>query len=62
MRVFHILSGSVHETDTLPDHPPSEGFVWIACGRREFELEQAHIPAVFKLSVEAIECQHRSER
>lgn len=49
MRVFHILSGSVHETDTLPDHPPSEGFVWIACGRREFELEQAHIQTSMQL-------------
>lgn len=41
MRIFHILPGSVHESDTLPAQAPVEGFVWIACGRREFELEQA---------------------
>ena len=49
MRVFHILPGSVHETDTLPHHPPPEGFVWIACGRREFELEQTHIQSSMQL-------------
>ena len=49
MRVFHVLPGSVTETDTLPSQPPSAGFVWIACGRREFELEQAHIQTAMQL-------------
>ena len=49
MRVFHILPGSVLETDTLPSQPPAEGFVWIACGRREFELEQARIQTTMHL-------------
>jgi magnesium transporter len=49
MRVFHILPGSVLETDTLPSQPPAEGFVWIACGRREFELEQARIQTTMQL-------------
>jgi len=49
MRVFHILPGSVLETDTLPSQPPVEGFVWIACGRREFELEQARIQTTMQL-------------
>jgi len=49
MRVFHILPGSVLETDALPSQPPGEGFVWIACGRREFELEQARIQATMHL-------------
>jgi Mg2+ and Co2+ transporter CorA len=49
MRVFHISAGSVVETDALPSQPPAEGFVWIACGRREFELEQAHIQTTMHL-------------
>ena len=43
MRVFHILPGSIRESDALPVQAPDNGFVWIACGRREFELEQTHI-------------------
>jgi magnesium transporter len=49
MRVFHISAGSVAETDALPSQPPAEGFVWIACGRREFELEQARIQTTMHL-------------
>ena len=47
MRVFHITSGSngIQETDTLPTQLPEQGFVWIACARREFEVMQAHIQA-----------------
>ena len=37
------------QTDTLPLQPPTAGFVWIACGRREFELEQAHIQTTRQL-------------
>ncbi|MGI9217385.1 MAG: magnesium transporter CorA family protein [Hydrogenophaga sp.] len=48
MRVFLVLPGSVIETDTLPSQAPAEGFVWIACGRREFELEQAHIQSTLQ--------------
>ena len=48
MRVFHILPGSVSESDALPLQPPAGGFVWIACGRREFELEQGHIQATLQ--------------
>ena len=43
MRIFLVTPHSVTETDNLPVHPPPGGFVWIACGRREFELEQARI-------------------
>jgi magnesium transporter len=49
VRVFHVLPGSVTETAVLPSQPPVEGFVWIACGRREFELEQAHIQTTMQL-------------
>ncbi|MFP8779944.1 magnesium transporter CorA family protein [Hydrogenophaga sp. RWCD_12] len=49
MRIFHITPGQVSETATLPHHPPPGGFLWIACGRREFELEQAHIQSTLLL-------------
>ncbi|MBV1732075.1 MAG: magnesium transporter CorA family protein [Hydrogenophaga sp.] len=43
MRIFHVLPGAVHETGALPTELAPRSFVWIACGRREFELEQGHI-------------------
>ena len=45
MRVFTIASGSqsITETDALPTQLPPQGFVWIACARREFEVVQAQI-------------------
>ncbi|MER3104456.1 hypothetical protein, partial [Salmonella enterica] len=43
MRIFHVLPGAVNETETLPTELVPRSFVWIACGRREFELEQGHI-------------------
>ena len=47
MRVFTISSGSqgITETDALPSQLPAQGFVWIACARREFEVLQAQIQA-----------------
>ena len=47
MRVFTIISAkhSVTETDALPTQLPTQGFVWIACARREFEVLQASIQA-----------------
>jgi magnesium transporter len=49
MRIFHILSGEVLESATLPAECPARGYVWIACGRREFELEQARIQAALQV-------------
>ncbi len=46
MRIFQIRGHSVVETDALPSTEPEQGFVWVACGRREFELEQAHIQSM----------------
>jgi magnesium transporter len=43
VRVFHILPNSVSETGALPEERPAAGFLWIACGRREFELEQLRV-------------------
>ena len=50
MRVFNISTAStggpgIVETDALPTHLPPQGFVWIACARREFEVMQAQIQA-----------------
>ena len=47
MRVFHI-----HESFTeLPEPPatlPATGYLWIASGRREFEVEQAQVQAALQ--------------
>ena len=45
MRVFHITAAShlISETDVLPLQLPAQGFVWIACARREFEVLQSQM-------------------
>jgi Mg2+ and Co2+ transporter CorA len=43
VRVCHIHGFRVVETETLPDSLPPEGFLWVALGRREFELAQADL-------------------
>jgi magnesium transporter len=50
MRVFNIPSGSqgITEIDALPTQMPAQGFVWIACARREFEVMQAQIQATLQ--------------
>jgi magnesium transporter len=50
MRVFSITSSGqgVSETDALPTQLPAQGFVWIACARREFEVLQAQIQAALQ--------------
>ena len=47
MRVFTIPTGgqSVTETDAMPAQLPPQGFIWVACTRREFEVMQAQIQA-----------------
>jgi magnesium transporter len=47
MRVFHITPDKqrIAESDALPTDIAVEGFVWIACARREFEVLQAQIQA-----------------
>ncbi|MBL0945708.1 MAG: magnesium transporter CorA family protein [Hydrogenophaga sp.] len=49
MRVFHVQPGAVTETHTLPLVLPPRGFVWVACGRREFELEHGHVQAALQV-------------
>jgi len=48
MRVFSISGSSISETDTLPATLPEQGFVWIACARREFEVMQAQVQATLQ--------------
>ena len=47
MRIFHIQSSSVSETDSLDaliqQGLPAQGYVWVACARREFEVNQQHV-------------------
>jgi magnesium transporter len=43
LRCFHIQPQGVTELASLPEQAPASGFVWIACGRREFEVEQSHV-------------------
>lgn len=50
MRIFHIQQYSVFETEQLSDlessGAPAQGFIWVACGRREFEVMQSQIQAM----------------
>jgi len=49
MRVFHVQPGAVSETHSLPLVLPPRGFIWVACGRREFELEHGHVQAALQV-------------
>jgi Mg2+ and Co2+ transporter CorA len=48
MRVFTINGLNVSETDHLPGSLPGQGYVWIACARREFEVVQAQVQATLQ--------------
>lgn len=39
MRIFHITGEQFTELAGLPAERPSTGYLWIGCGRREFELQ-----------------------
>ncbi len=45
MRIFSISPNSVQEDATLPSALPETGYLWIACARREFEVNQEQIQA-----------------
>jgi magnesium transporter len=38
MRVYHISGEQFTELDALPDSLPAQGFLWVGCTRREFEV------------------------
>ncbi len=39
MRIFHITSHQFIELDHLPSTQPAQGYFWVACARREFEIQ-----------------------
>jgi magnesium transporter len=45
LRVFHVQPGSVTESACLPEAPPQQGYVWIACERDGFEQALAAVQA-----------------
>ena len=52
MRIFHIQSTSITETQDLAALTaagvPVHGFIWVACARREFEVTQGPIQAMLQ--------------
>ena len=52
MRIFHIQNSTVTETADLAPLTaaglPEQGYVWVACGRREFEVMQAQVQAMLQ--------------
>lgn len=45
MRVFTISGSHITEADQIPAALPESGFIWIACARREFEVNAAQVQA-----------------
>ena len=43
MRVFHVSAEHFAELEGWPEELPAEGFVWLGCVRREFELQAADL-------------------
>ena len=52
MRIFRIENGDVVESADLAaltsTRPPTQGFVWAACARDEFEATQVQIQAMLQ--------------
>ena len=48
MRIITIQGTAVSESAELPTQLPASGFLWIACGRREFEVMQAQIQSALQ--------------
>ncbi len=52
MRIFHIQSTSITETQDLEALTeaglPTQGLVWVACARREFEVLQGQVQAMLQ--------------
>lgn len=46
MRVFSFDGSGVVESDALPRGVPAGGFVWVACARREFEVQLPQVQAM----------------
>ena len=52
MRIFHIQNSSVQESSDLSKLAaaglPAQGYLWVACARREFEVLQGQIQSVLQ--------------
>jgi Mg2+ and Co2+ transporter CorA len=52
MRIFHVQNSSVLESADLGDLTaaglPAQGYVWVACARREFEVQQGQIQSMLQ--------------
>ncbi len=52
MRIFHIQASGITETQDLAALTaagmPAQGFVWVACARREFEVTQAQVQTMLQ--------------
>ena len=48
MRVFQIHLDRFDELPAVPESLPADGFIWIGCARREFELSRAELQAALQ--------------
>lgn len=48
MRVFHLGAERFTELDGLPEQLPPDGYLWIGCARRVFELQTADLQAALQ--------------
>ncbi|GAA4425110.1 magnesium transporter CorA family protein [Acidovorax lacteus] len=48
IRIFHLHAGGVQELPALPQQPPAQGFVWVACARPVFAECQADLQAALQ--------------
>jgi Mg2+ and Co2+ transporter CorA len=48
MRIFNISGTGIAELTRLPTQRPAAGYLWIACGRGEFELLQTQLQATLQ--------------
>jgi magnesium transporter len=52
MRIFHLLPHTVTELDLADDldqlQLPATGFIWVACARREFEVQQTAVQTMLQ--------------
>ena len=45
MRVYHITTESFDELSDIPSSLPQSGYIWIACSRRQYELNSSALQA-----------------
>ena len=48
MRILHIRADRYAELDALPEALPADGFLWLACARREFEADTTPVQSALE--------------